>query len=157
TKASSWRSSATRTETLSTSARSLTTHRPGSHRQTARPALRRTAMATTIRTADYQYVIVDDRTGEGARVLSGLRQNGVNLLASCGFPIEGRKAQLDLVPQDPGKLRAAAEKLGLGLSDRKQAFLIEGDDRIGAAAELYEKLAAQGIDVVASQAVCAGA
>jgi len=38
----------------------------------------------------------------------------------------------------------------------KSAFLIQGDDRLGAVADSLGKLAAQKIDVVAAQAVAAG-
>ena len=44
----------------------------------------------------------------------------------------------------------------LKLSDRKRGFLVQGDDRVGAVAELLGKLANEKINIVASQAVTAG-
>ena len=49
-------------------------------------------MADTVRTADYFYVMVPDKPGEGARILGELKRAGVNLMAYSGFP-SGRGAQ----------------------------------------------------------------
>ena len=112
-------------------------------------------MATTIRIADYFYIEVPERAGEGARVLGQLRDAGVNLLAISGFPA-GRRAQIDFVPENPAAFRAAAKKAGLKVTGPKKVFLIEGEDRMGVMAEAMEHLAAAKISVVSSQAICAG-
>src|ERR671911_824945 len=97
-------------------------------------------MPDTVRGVDYYYVTVPDAPGEGQRVLSALEENGVNLLAVLGFPLGGGRSQIDLVPEDPQSLEAAAEQAGLTLSERKRAFLVQGDDRVGAVAETTAKL-----------------
>ena len=112
-------------------------------------------MADTVRGVDYFYVTVPDTPGEGQRVLSALKDGGVNLLAFLGFP-EGGQAQLDLVPEDPDALRAAAEQAGVTLTGPKRVFLIQGDDRVGAVADAMEKLAAANINVTAAAASGAG-
>ncbi len=113
-------------------------------------------MADVVRRVEYQYVVVPDRPGEGLRVLAALRDAGVNLLAYLGFPLGNGNAQLDLVAEDPEALRRAAQAAGLQLSPVKYAFLIQGDDRVGAAAEHTEKLAKAGINITAAAAVSAG-
>lgn len=113
-------------------------------------------MADSVRQVDYHYVTVEDKAGEGLRVLSSLKGAGINLLACCGFPAEAGKTQFDLVPEDPRAFRETASRLGLKLSDRKKAFLIEGEDRIGAVSDAFEKLAGKGINLVAAQALRAG-
>ena len=113
-------------------------------------------MAANVRIADYFYIEVPERAGEGARALSQLRDAGVNLLALSGFPT-GRRAQIDFVPENPAALRAAAKKAGWKLTGPKKIFLIEGEDRIGVMAEAMERLGAAKINVIASQAICAGA
>ena len=113
-------------------------------------------MSDTIRQVDYYYIEVPDKVGEGAQILSALKQDGVNMLAYCGFPIAGNKAQIDIVPEDPEAFRKLATRLGWKLSDRKRAILVQGDDRVGAVADVLGKLAAQGISVVGSQAGSAG-
>ncbi len=114
-------------------------------------------MADVVRRVEYQYVVVPDRPGEGLRVLTALQQAGVNLLAYLGFPLEGGNAQLDLVAEDPEALRRAAAQAGLQLSPVKYAFLIQGEDRVGAAAEHTKKLADAGINITAAAAVSGGA
>jgi hypothetical protein len=112
-------------------------------------------MLDSVRKLDYFALTVADRPGEGARLVAALKDNGVNLLAFSGFPA-GRKAQIDLVPEDSGALRAAAKKLKLALGPRKTCFVIQGDDRVGALADTLQKLADAKINVTAIQAVTAG-
>jgi hypothetical protein len=113
-------------------------------------------MADTTRGVDYYYVTVPDAPGEGQRILAALRDSGVNLLAYLGFPVEGGRSQLDLVPEDAGSLEGVAERLGLTLSEAKRAFLIQGDDRVGAVADVVGKLAEANINVTAAAATAAG-
>lgn len=114
-------------------------------------------MADAVRRVEYCYVIVPDAPGEGRRVLSALREGGVNLLALLGFPAGDGRSQIDLVPEDPAALREVAGRAGLELSETKRAFLIQGDDRVGAADEWLGKLAQAGVNVTATAAVTAGA
>jgi hypothetical protein len=113
-------------------------------------------MADTVRSVDYHYVTVPDTPGEGQRILSTLRAADVNLLACLGFPVGGGQSQLDFVPEDPGSLRDAAERAGIALSDAKRAFLIQGDDRVGAVADTTAKLAEVNVNVTALAAAGAG-
>lgn len=113
-------------------------------------------MADTVRSVDYHYVIVPDVPGEGQRILTALEESGVNLLAYLGFPAGGDQSQLDLVPEDAASLRAAAEQAGVTLSDAKRAFLVQGDDRVGAVAETTGKLGEAGVNITAAAATAAG-
>ena len=112
-------------------------------------------MAETVRTADYFYVMVPDKPGEGARVLGELRRAGVNLVAYSGFP-SGRGAQLDLVPTDAAALKAVAKQQKWKIKGPKRAFLIEGDDRVGACAAVLGRLAAAKINVTAMDSLAGG-
>jgi hypothetical protein len=112
-------------------------------------------MADTIRRLQYFALQVADKPGEGARLLQVLRDENVNLVAITGFPV-GKKAQVDLVPEDAGALKAAAKKLKLKLGPAKTCFVIQGDDRVGALADTFARLAEAKINLTASQAVTAG-
>ena len=57
-------------------------------------------MADEIRAIDYYYVSVPDKPGEGSRILTALRQAGINLLGVSAFPHGARRSQLDLIPDD---------------------------------------------------------
>jgi hypothetical protein len=113
-------------------------------------------MADTVRSVDYFYVTVPDTPGEAQRILSALKDSGVNLLAFLGFPVGGGQSQLDLVPEDAAALKSAADQAGVTLSEAKRAFLIQGDDRVGAVADTLAKLAAANVNVTAASAAGAG-
>ena len=109
----------------------------------------------TIRKADYFSMETAHKVGEGARLLGALRDAGVNLLAFTGFP-SGRRAQVDFIPADTVQFKTAARKLKLKVGARKTVFLVQGDDRPGAIAEICEKLADAGINMIAMDAVAIG-
>ncbi len=109
-------------------------------------------MAETIRQVDYFYVEVPNKVGEGARILQTLKEAGVNLLAFSGFPA-GRRAQLDFIPADPDAFKGVARANRWKLVGPKRGFLVQGDDRIGAVADLLGMLAGANISVTAIDAV----
>jgi hypothetical protein len=118
--------------------------------------VRRCAVADTVRGVEYYYATVPDAPGEGQRILSALQGRGVNLLAYLGFPLGGGQSQIDLVPEDPESLKAAARQDGITLSDAKRAFLVQGDDRVGVVADITAKLADADINITAAAAASAG-
>jgi len=109
-------------------------------------------MADTVRLVEYFYVTAPDKPGEAARALNTLRHAGVNLLAFSGFP-QGRRAQLDFIPADPAAFKQAAKKANWKVVGPRRGFLVHGDDRVGAVADLLERLAAAKINVTAIDAV----
>lgn len=113
-------------------------------------------MADVVRLVEYYYTEVPDRPGAGGKVLAALKTGGVNLLACTGFPTGTRRAQLDFVPTDKRNFLAATKKAGVKLVGPKSAFLIQGDDRPGAVAEVLTKLAGARINVTAMNAIAAG-
>jgi hypothetical protein len=112
-------------------------------------------MADTVRIVEYFYVKVPNKAGEAARLLHTLEEAGVNLLAFSGFP-QGRKGQLDFIPEDPGAFSQVAKRAKWKLVGPKRGFLAQGDDRVGAIADLLERLAVAKINVTAIDAVSAG-
>ena len=111
-------------------------------------------MADTIRKVDYFKALVPDKAGEGARVLSALLGEGINLLVFTGFP-RGRKTQLDFVPESGTVFRKAARKIGLAVT-KKTAFLAQGEDCPGVIAEIVSRLADAKVNIIALDAVAAG-
>jgi hypothetical protein len=107
----------------------------------------------TIRSVQYYVTQVSDKAGEAARVLTALR--GVSLLAFTGFP-SSRKAQLDFVPEDALAFTMAAKQAKLKVKVKKGGFLVQGDDRVGAVADVLQKLADAKVNVTAIDAVAAG-
>jgi len=113
-------------------------------------------MADVIRKVSYFAMDVADKPGEAARVLTALSRAGVNLLAFSGFP-RGRRAQLDFIPEDVELFRRALSTGKLKVQSKKTGFLVQGDDRPGAVAEVLRKLADAAINVTAVDGVSAGA
>jgi hypothetical protein len=109
-------------------------------------------MADTIRQVEYFYIEVPHKVGEGARILRELKDAGVNLLAFSGFP-SGRRAQLDFFPADVAAFKSVAKANKWKLVGPKRGFLIQGDDRIGAIADIVGTLADAKINVIAIDAV----
>jgi hypothetical protein len=110
-------------------------------------------MAFTVRPVDYYYVNVRDELGAAYRVLSQLAERGVNLLAFTAVPSGPALAQFALFPQDPNKLVAEGRSAGLLLDGPHHALLVQGDDELGALANVHERLFGAGVDIYASSGV----
>jgi hypothetical protein len=107
-------------------------------------------MADKVRRVDYYYFEVQDKPGEGARLLGKMADGGVSLLSFVAFPVAGGKAQVTVIPEKPELFLTAARSAGLTHSDRKECFLVQGDDRVGAARDCFKRLAEANINCVAS-------
>jgi hypothetical protein len=113
-------------------------------------------MAVRIRQVDYFNFWLDDKPGEGARLLGKLESAGVNLLSFTAFPGGGGRAQLTVVPEHPATFLTALRGAGLAIAGMKQCFLVQGEDHVGAAHAALKRLADGNINVVATNG-CAGA
>lgn len=113
-------------------------------------------MADIVKKVAYFAMDVANKPGEGARVLGALAEAGVNLLAFTGFP-SGRKAQLDIIPEDVAIFKKAVKATKMKTRPQKFGFLVQGNDRKGAVAGLLKILAEKKINVTAVDAVSAGA
>jgi hypothetical protein len=102
-------------------------------------------------------VVVSNKPGKGAHLLSVLKEAGVNFVAVWGYPVGKNKSRFDLVAEDPALLKKAAKQLKIELGKKKTAFHIAGANEPGAVAEILAKLADKKINVSAIQAVAAGA
>jgi hypothetical protein len=111
-------------------------------------------MADIVRKVAYFAMEVPNKPGEGARVLGALADMGVNLLAFSGFP-SGRKAQLDFIPEDVTMFKNAVKATKLKTRPQKFGFLVQGDDRKGAVADLLKTMAGKKINVTAIDALSA--
>jgi hypothetical protein len=113
-------------------------------------------MTTRIRRVEYFYTTVPDRPGEAYKLLSALADLGVNLLAFAAIPVGPGHTQLTLFPEDDLGLRDAAKKANLALDGPHAALLVQGEDDLGALAEIHEKLYAANVNVYAASGVTDG-
>ena len=113
-------------------------------------------MAMTVRGVEYFYTTVKDRPGEAYGLLSHLADAGVNLLAFSAIPMDPEHTQLVLFPESASLLLDVAKKASLILEGPQGAFLVQGDDHLGAIADIHKQLSDSQINVYASSGVANG-
>ena len=101
-------------------------------------------------------VVVPNKPGKGAQLLSAFKEAGVSFVGIWGYPVGKSKSRIDMVAEDVALLKKAAKQLKIKLGKKQTAFHITGEDHPGAVAEVLAKLAAKEINVYAVQALCAG-
>ena len=113
-------------------------------------------MADEITPVAYYIGTIPNKVGEGARILNALKDAGVNLTGFFGYP-KARAAEIILVVDEKAPaLGPIAKKAGATLGKKQKAFLLTGEDRPGAVAEVMAKLAAAGINIASVHGVCGG-
>ncbi len=113
-------------------------------------------MAFIVRRVEYFYANVHDELGAAYRVLSELAERGVDLLAFTAVPSGPALAQFALFPEHPRKLVAEARAAQLPLDGPHPAFIVQGDDELGALARVHQRLFDAGVNVYASTGVTDG-
>jgi hypothetical protein len=113
-------------------------------------------MSMTIRRVEYFHATVKDQPGEAYKLLSRLATDEVSLLAFNAVPVGPEQTQLVIFPESVASLARTAEKTGIILTGPQRAFLIQGDDQLGALVELHRKLADAKVNVYASSGVTDG-
>ena len=113
-------------------------------------------MVSIVKEVEYYYALVTDKPGEGRKLLEFLSEKEVDLLAFTAFPVGEGRSQLDFVPADPERLRKAADDADIALIGPKKAFLIQGENRIGALYDFHLKLSNASINIYASNGVVDG-
>lgn len=113
-------------------------------------------MELTVRDREYFYSRVEDTPGNAYASLAKLAREDVNLLAFSAVPFGPNHVEFTLFPEDPAQLQAAAKKLGWVLTGPQHALLIQGDDHLGAVAEIHQTLFDAGVSVFASSGVTDG-
>ena len=106
---------------------------------------------------EYFTLTVEDKPGQASTLQKGLTRENVQLLGMLAFPAEKGRTQVDLVPEHPEDLRKAAKKVALELRGPKTAFLVHGQDRVGALSEIFQRLGDEGIGIRATLGVTCGA
>jgi hypothetical protein len=110
----------------------------------------------SVRKVNHYSMMVPDKPGAAFNVLATLVSAGINLLACSGAP-KGKKAQIDVVPDDTRKFVAATKKARLAFVENRSGYLLQGEgDRPGVLASKLKILADEGINVTGVDALSIG-
>jgi len=113
-------------------------------------------MACSVRRVEYFSTTVKDQPGEAYKLLTALADLGISLLAFTAVPIGPSHTQLTIFPEDTGKLAREAQKDRLVLDGPHPALLVQGDDELGALAEVHMRLSDARVNVYASTGMADG-
>lgn len=113
-------------------------------------------MAYAIRRVDYFNTTVRDQPGEAYKLLSQLAELGLSLVAFTAVPVGPTHTQLTIFPEDTGSMRFTGQRAGMSLDGPYSALLVQGDDKLGALAEIHESLYRASVNVYASSGVTDG-
>jgi len=113
-------------------------------------------MTANIYSVDYYYTTVADKPGQGCRFLKMLASEEVNLIAFNAFPVGRDKTQLVIYPLNATWLGDVARQEGLRLVGPHHAFVVHGDDELGALVDIHQKLCDADINVSSSNGITDG-
>ena len=110
----------------------------------------------SVRTLEYFYIRVEDQPGRAYELLRTLAAEEVNLLAFSAVPYGTNRVELTIFPDEKDRLVRAASKHRWTLSPAQHACLIQGDDQLGALADIQKKLIDAGVSIYASSGITDG-
>jgi hypothetical protein len=113
-------------------------------------------MAYSIRRVEYFYTTVRDRPGAAYKLLAQMSEMGLNMEAFTAVPVGPMHTQLTIFPEDSGKMSSMAQRAGMKVDGPHQAILVQGDDELGALAEIHQELYQANVNVYASTGVTDG-
>lgn len=112
-------------------------------------------MAYTMRRIDY-FSTTAGPSAEAYDLLDILAGLGINLLAFTAVPVGPLHTHLTIFPEDAAQLCHEAERAHLDFDGPHPALLAQGDDQVGAIAEIHGVLESAGVEVYAGTGVAAG-
>jgi hypothetical protein len=109
-----------------------------------------------VRIAEYFYVRVEAAPGKAYELLRRLADEDISLLAFSAVPFGPNHIELTIFPDKSDNLVRLARKMGWLLLGPQHACLVQGDDHLGALAEVQQKLYNAGVSIYASTGVTDG-
>jgi hypothetical protein len=99
---------------------------------------------------------VEDEPGRAYGLLAKLASEDINLLAFGAVPYGPNHVELTIFPDRSEDFQRVAQKLGWPLTGPQHACLIQGDDNLGALAEIHRRLRDANVNIYASTGVTDG-
>jgi hypothetical protein len=113
-------------------------------------------MALTVRTIEYFNTRIQDAPGKAYEILAQLASEEINLLAFSAVPFGPNHVELTIFPEQSDVFLDLARTLGWVVTGPQHACLVQGDDHLGALAEIQKKLVEAGVSIYASSGVTDG-
>lgn len=113
-------------------------------------------MALTVRNAEYYYIRIEDRPEKAYELLAQLASAEVSLLAFSAVPFGPNHLELTIFPDRTHAFVEVARKLGWEAVGPQHAFLVQGDDNLGALADIQRMLMEADVEIYASSGVTDG-
>jgi hypothetical protein len=107
-------------------------------------------MIFTVRTVEYFYTRVEEEPSRAYDFLARLASEEINLLAFSAVPFGPNHIELTIFPDRSDELQRVAKRLGWTLIGPQHACLVQGDDHLGALAEIHRRLLDSGVSIYAS-------
>ena len=105
-----------------------------------------------VKRATYFGILTEDRSGELARFAKRMAECEINLAGVWGFGIGRGSAEIIAIPRDPIAFKNAVKEAGWVVREGS-CFHLTGEDRAGALADTLDRIAQEGINLYAVDAI----
>ncbi len=113
-------------------------------------------MALSVRNAEYFYIRIQDAPDKVYQLLSQLAEEEVNVEAFSAVPFGPDYVELTIFPERSDDFLELARKHGWTVTGPQHALLVQGDDHLGALAEIQRMLLDADVRIYASSGVTDG-
>ena len=113
-------------------------------------------MALNVRNVEYFYIRIEDSREKAYQLLAQLAAEEVNLLAFSAVPFGPDHVELTIFPDRSDAFIQLAKRLGCVVAGPQHAFLVQGDDHLGALADIQRMLLEADVEIYASSGVTDG-
>jgi len=114
-------------------------------------------MSLNVRSVEYFYVRIEEDQDKAYALLEQLASEEVSLLAFSAVPFGPNHMELTIFPDRSDKFIQLARKQGWEAAGPQHAFLVQGDDHLGALADIQRMLVQADVKIYASSGVTDGA
>jgi hypothetical protein len=105
-----------------------------------------------VQRATYFLMATEDRPGQLARFAKKMSEEEINLAAAWSFGTGRGNAEIMAIPRDPHPFRQIAQQSGWSFREGS-CFHLSGEDRTGALADTLDRIAQEGINLHAVDAI----
>ena len=109
-----------------------------------------------VRNAEYFYIRIKDSRDTAYGLLAQLASQNVNLLGFSAVPFGPDHVELTIFPDRSDVFMQLAKKNGWEATGPQHAFLVQGDDQLGALADIQRMLMQADVEIYASSGVTDG-